>query len=514
MQSMVLARLDRLASELKEVLQRAAVIGRIFSKRLLAQLLPPGLNLAEAMATLTDYTFIYQERTVPDVEYSFKHVLVQEAVYQTTLQQQRQAFHRQVAEAMAQLYEDSIEEIVEQLAYHYDRSNEVKKAIEYLLKAGEKARRAYLHDVALEYFQTVLTYIDKQRDEVDESLQRYHLDAIQGLGRTHVGKGSRRMAEPYLRQAIALGREMDILPAELVQVFAWLGEVLSEGERRAEERCHLGKEGLALVGEETQSVEAATMNAHTAWGYYFMGNIAKAREYTLRNTKFILKLPYSELLRPAYTHIFMMHAEFDKKIDEALQWAEVWRRKAQQYHDLKALAILEQHLAWVVLWPGGDLKLAILRLQSALEQCIRTGSVPGQGLNLLLMTTVSLELGDLNSAEEYRQRTLQAVEDMSLGNQIWLYEVQGVLMLCRQEWRNAVEFFQKSIQLAQEANIPTDETLEIYRLGTAYLSQGKRTEALRHLQTAIARLALHSENSYFSIPFYARILILLCSNIL
>lgn len=99
-QSVVLARLDRLANQLKEVLQRAAVIGRIFGERLLASLLPPGLDLANAAVILTDYDFIYHERTVPEVEYSFKHVLVREAVYQSMLQEQRQVYHHQVAEAI------------------------------------------------------------------------------------------------------------------------------------------------------------------------------------------------------------------------------------------------------------------------------------------------------------------------------------------------------------------------------------------------------------------------------
>ena len=93
----------------------------------------------EALASLENSAFLYPEQTVPHVVYSFRHVLAQEAVYQTIPGQRCAALHADVGAALEQSYGDEVEEVVEQLAYHYDRSDAAEKAIEYLLRAGDKA---------------------------------------------------------------------------------------------------------------------------------------------------------------------------------------------------------------------------------------------------------------------------------------------------------------------------------------------------------------------------------------
>src|SRR5206468_3613190 len=137
--------------------------------------------LGRALAELEDQALIYQERAVPEEEYSFKHVLTQETVYGSILRRRRTRFHQQVAEAMEALYQDGLEEYYEQLAYHYERSPADEKAVEYLLKAGEKARRAYLNDEAIGYFQRALARLEESG--LGETRKRCRLQAHMALGR-------------------------------------------------------------------------------------------------------------------------------------------------------------------------------------------------------------------------------------------------------------------------------------------------------------------------------------------
>jgi hypothetical protein len=59
----------------------------------------------------------------------------------------------QVAPEMERLYGDRLEECYEELAHHYSRSDDVEKAVEYLLKAGEKAARASAYKDAVAHFE-------------------------------------------------------------------------------------------------------------------------------------------------------------------------------------------------------------------------------------------------------------------------------------------------------------------------------------------------------------------------
>ena len=159
-QSVILSRVDRLPPEPKHLLQIAAVMGRFFQQRLLVALAPPGLDLEGALAALSSLALIYQERSIPEVEYSFRHVLVQDAIYHALPSRRRAPLHKQVAEALETLYAGNLGPHIEQLAYHYGRSDAAEKAIEYLARAGEKAQVAYFNDEAISCYQRALVRLD------------------------------------------------------------------------------------------------------------------------------------------------------------------------------------------------------------------------------------------------------------------------------------------------------------------------------------------------------------------
>jgi tetratricopeptide (TPR) repeat protein len=90
----LMARLDRLAS-VKEVAQIGAVIGREFSHELLAAVGPMPANLlGDALDQLVNSELVFRRGAPPDATYTFKHVLVQDAAYQSLLKAKRQASPR------------------------------------------------------------------------------------------------------------------------------------------------------------------------------------------------------------------------------------------------------------------------------------------------------------------------------------------------------------------------------------------------------------------------------------
>lgn len=152
-QSVILSRVDRLQTELKRLLQSASVIGRLFQRKVLFYIGRKEKELEKRLLELEDRALIYKERAIPEEEYAFKHALTQETVYQNILKTKRGTFHRDIAEAIEMLYQDSLDEYYEQLAYHYEKAGSIEKALEYLVKVGEKALASYAIEEALVYFQ-------------------------------------------------------------------------------------------------------------------------------------------------------------------------------------------------------------------------------------------------------------------------------------------------------------------------------------------------------------------------
>jgi len=156
-QAVLAARIDRLPSEEKHVLQTAAVIGTEVPLPLLQAIAElPEVDLHRGLAHLQAAEFLYETRLFPEREFTFKHALTHEVAYNGLLQERRRVLHAQIVEALEVLYPDRLAEQVERLAHHAMRGEVWDKALAYGQQAGTRAttRSAYREGVA--YFEQAL----------------------------------------------------------------------------------------------------------------------------------------------------------------------------------------------------------------------------------------------------------------------------------------------------------------------------------------------------------------------
>jgi hypothetical protein len=115
----LMARLDRLAT-VKAVAQLGATIGRTFTYELLQAVAPlDAATLQGALVQLVEAELIAQRGLPPQATYTFKHVLIQDAAYQSLLQSTRQQYHHRIARVLEERFPDVVEAQPEVLAYHY-----------------------------------------------------------------------------------------------------------------------------------------------------------------------------------------------------------------------------------------------------------------------------------------------------------------------------------------------------------------------------------------------------------
>ena len=124
---------------------------------------------------LADLEFVYVTSLAPQREYSFKHVLTQEAVYQTLLRPRREEYHERIGKAIETLYVERLEEYYEVLAYHYARSGNKDKAEEYLDLASQKAARARAMEEAKGYFDAAMALLDTLPETAGNQYRRISL---------------------------------------------------------------------------------------------------------------------------------------------------------------------------------------------------------------------------------------------------------------------------------------------------------------------------------------------------
>jgi tetratricopeptide (TPR) repeat protein len=76
---------------------------------------------------------------LPELEYLFRHWLVQDAAYGSLLRQERKQLHGQVGEALETLYPERRSELASVLAMHFEEAGDTERALEYLMMAGRFA---------------------------------------------------------------------------------------------------------------------------------------------------------------------------------------------------------------------------------------------------------------------------------------------------------------------------------------------------------------------------------------
>jgi adenylate cyclase len=137
-QTVLAARIDRLAEREKQVLQTASVIGKEVPEpvlRLVAELADP--DLAAALGRLTSAEFLYEKALYPEAEYAFKHPLTQEVAYGSQLAGRRQQLHAAVARAIEELHPEKLDENAALLAHHLEEAGEPLQAARWHRRAAE-----------------------------------------------------------------------------------------------------------------------------------------------------------------------------------------------------------------------------------------------------------------------------------------------------------------------------------------------------------------------------------------
>jgi tetratricopeptide (TPR) repeat protein len=157
-QSLLAARVDRLAPSDRALLQAASAIGRQFDPDLLAVV----LNVSDVSARLASMSLLDLVRQRNEAgDFQFKHALIRDALYNSLLSDARASLHLKIAEEIERRRGNRLIEVAEVLANQYRQTDCFEKAILYLSMAGNKSLGVYSLDEAMAHLSTALVLIDK-----------------------------------------------------------------------------------------------------------------------------------------------------------------------------------------------------------------------------------------------------------------------------------------------------------------------------------------------------------------
>ncbi len=156
-QSVIAARIDRLSSKRKALLQMASVIGSDIPLTLLRDVVDlAGLELQKLLVELQAAHFLYELPNATSVQWKFRHALVHEVAYGGLIAARRQMLHARVLHAMELQNRDNPQDVVESLAHHAFNAALWNEAVSWLCQAGDKAVELSAYQEAGAFFEQAL----------------------------------------------------------------------------------------------------------------------------------------------------------------------------------------------------------------------------------------------------------------------------------------------------------------------------------------------------------------------
>jgi len=269
----LMARLDRFAL-VREAAQIGAAIGREFSYKLIAAVSSrPRPALDQALAQLTESGLAFQQGTLPEAVYTFKHALVQDAAYDSLLKRRRQELHAKIARAIEDHNPKVAATEPELLAHHYTEAKQPEKAIPLWQKAGGLAlqRMALIEAIAhlnkgMDLIAALSRSVERDGRELDlRTLSGTAWMALKGWAAQEVWDS----LFPALELANSLRRDAALLPilwglvihvvcrGRVAESLRWVTQAMNAGETR-------GDTNLLIVGHHSAASAYFWLGARTS----------------------------------------------------------------------------------------------------------------------------------------------------------------------------------------------------------------------------------------------------------
>ena len=452
------ARIDLLPRAARASLLEASVIGRRVPVQLLAGLSPTS---AAGVDILVEKGFLDRVADTPD-ELQFHHALVQDAAYSRLLRRQRRALHHKVAELVEALY-GAGDEVIDLLARHSYLGEIGPKAIDYLVRAGERAARLFANEAAILHLSRGLELA--RRDPGAEGLA----DLILSLADLHELIGS-------YDEAFTLYGEAAKLPDE---VRAWRGMA---SVRRRQGRY---ADAERIIDEAFASVTAdqnTSLWLERAWTLAVEGRTTDTIEAA--QAGLLTALP-DDPLRP-YLLIQLARAQHSQGAEEsALANSIQAQHLLEEQHDQRGLATAFRLTAGIHLRLR-DVDKAEAALQRGLSVAERVGNVEEMAGCLINLGMVEHQRGNLDAAIDYDRRAIAEFERIGHGSGRAIgYSNLSEKLMDRGDLDDALQSSETALAIARDIDhIPTvADALQM--MATIYLRRGEYETAAAHAEQAV-----------------------------
>ncbi len=482
LRGVLLARLDELPGPARRVVQAASVIGRTFSLRLLKAASGTDGELGVHLSILQRTDLIHEERRLPEPEFAFKHVLLQETAYNTLLQPQRRDFHRRVGEAIEQ--ESVPSQSLPLLVRHFVQGEVWEKAFVYAVKAGEAARGISALEDALEHYEVALRIARDHPEQVAD--QSRLLGAQKARGEVLSFLGRYDAAVQHFEELLAHSPP----PTVRAQIYRGIGRLYSQKGDLRKAQTNLER-ALRLFKRARNPEEEIRAYRDLAFVMERRRDYARALEYAQQALSIAEESALQTQATEVY-HVLAITHLYGGDVAESIRYGEHGLRLAVRSGGQLEVVQARNDLAYILHLGKGEVNRALDQAHEAVAMATRLGLPVPLVVSQDTLGEIMLAQGRLEDAASLYATIEDGVRRYALGTrwQAVVHRGYGFVSLAREDWEEAIRRLEESKSLDEKTGI-------VRNLPRIHLGLAEAHLGLRDLPTARvhADKVMHYERS-------------------
>jgi tetratricopeptide (TPR) repeat protein len=508
--NVVKVRLSRLDDECQNVLTWASFVGNDFTLEAMCALTGIEENKLLELLDRMLKTGLIKEREIRGEGFcSFADILVRDVVYEDVSLLKRKKLHGVVGDALEKVYAKKIDEHFGELALHFLEGGNEEKALDYFLKAANRAAKIYANDEAISYFQSALSLLEEKEGRIREKAQI--LETLGGIERL---VGEYKTCMESWNEALLLWKQLD--ENEKVAGLHRKMAVILWHELGSTEKARENFDmAFRILETMPENAELATLYSDKARMSYFTQDVSEAHSWVMKALELAKKLGSSEVIASSYINLaLVIGATGDWKkaleclekalkialdnghIDEALraynniastlpseeseralEYSEKGFELAKKVGHIKWFSWFGSSLSWTYTGMGNMNKALLLAEESeALDR--KTGDQNNLEFSTERLGFVYHVLGEWDKSERYLKEALTISQKLNNTQSIFRsYAVLGWFYYDRGEYAAAKECFEKGHEVVEKAGMKHIELLASQMIAGASAELGEIEKA-------------------------------------
>jgi tetratricopeptide (TPR) repeat protein len=473
-------RIDTLDDKTKAILKVASVIGNSFPFELLFKISDAEEEEAiDAIDAAIDVNIIHEDSSSPDERYKFDHALIREIIYSSMSKSRRRLLHKRIGNTIEKLYRDKLDDMVYNLAHHFNLGKDIEKTLLYGVLAGDRASKTFAPEDATNYYITALRALEQMEPKTENMVTK--LGVVSKLGEIFNTIGEWDVSLGYQNEALKLSKRIGN-DLERARAYRIKGHI-KQNKGNYDEALTNFELGLKISKEINDIHGMADTYRGLGRVFWREGEFERAIKNYEESLSLTENIKDEKLMATTYIELGNIYSELG-------DW-----EKAIKYHT-NSLTVLKEIMDFyemgrsynnigVTYARKGDMKKAIQEYEKCIEISDQIGNIRMAGWALFNAAEAYARIGELEKALDCCNRSLAIFErlDEKLGIS-GSFLSYGIIFKLQKNWDEAIKYFERSMQIRKELKIPYRLADGYYEFGLLYKDKGDSEHAVDYLNKA------------------------------